>query len=388
MTGYVFFSLRTSGPDLLADRVIEVSAIRTDHEFAELARMDVSHSMETQSPSMAVAQLRGIASHYEMMRLVAKKFAEWSPAVFVGCDAMQSNDRFLRRALYLTLHDPFLTTSSGNGRTDVIRMAEMAAVHAPGTIVIPRSQDRSPTYELEAIARANGVAKDRSGSASSDVDLALDLCRLLADRTPHVVSSCTRFSQAASVRHFLEENPVSLFTRRIGSRMDTKYVALLARPDDESRACIVYDLSVDPMNLAALGNDALDQRLQVAPKPLSLIRVSTCPILTDFDETMPIMGLDAEDIARRAEFLFANPDFRVRVAEHFRAVPKSEPLLENEGPAFEPFLNSLDRDLAAAFHLLELNDTTDWAGKFANERLNEIADGLLLANMPVIRPTV
>ncbi|MBX5167026.1 MULTISPECIES: hypothetical protein [unclassified Rhizobium] len=380
MTGYVFFSIRTSGPDLLTDKVLEVSAIRTNHEFTELARIAVSHATEPRSLSSADSDVGSVASHYTMMRAVAQKFAEWSPAVFVGCDAMQSSDRFLRRALYLTLHDPFLTTSSGSGRTDVIRMAEMAAVHAPGSIVIPRGQDRTPAYELEAIARANGVAGDRSGSSSCDVDLALGLCRLLADRAPHVVSSCTRFSQAPSVRHFLEENSVVLLTRRIGSRLDTRHVALLVTPDDASRECFVYDLAVDPIDLAALANETLEQRLQAAPKPVGLIRVSTCPILTDFDETMPIMGLDAEDIVRRAAYLSANPDFRARVIQLFRAIPKGQPPAEYVKPAFEPFSGPLDRDLAAAFHLIDLNDANDWGGKFANERLNEIADRLLLAS--------
>jgi exonuclease I len=51
--GYVFYSLQTTGPDFYLDQIVRLIAVHTDHEFAEIERLDVQCQTGNIVPSPA-----------------------------------------------------------------------------------------------------------------------------------------------------------------------------------------------------------------------------------------------------------------------------------------------------------------------------------------------
>ena len=56
-------------------------------------------------------------SFYEFMDKVHQKLASWSPAVFIGYNNINFDEKFLRSSLYQSLHAPYLTNTNNNSRS-------------------------------------------------------------------------------------------------------------------------------------------------------------------------------------------------------------------------------------------------------------------------------
>jgi exodeoxyribonuclease I len=324
-------------------------------------------------------------SHYEMMRQIAIKCAAWSPAVFLGFDSLAVGERFLRQAFYMTLHNPYLTNSDANGRSDVLRMIEAASVHAPGAVRIPRKPDKSADISLIAVARANGFEASDGSSESEDIEATIFLCRLLLDRAPDHVSACTRFSQKASVVAFIEEEPIILFTERLHGKSFTWHVTSLGNDDEKSWPTIVFNLAVDPDGLSGLPDEQLKARLLESPKPLRRVRANSCPILLNFDESLPTQGVGVEEMKRRATSLETNKDLRARLVKastsESRAVDPS-PFVEMQ--LRDGFISRDDLALMQRFHELPWSERLDVLEEITDARLKVIGQLLILTELPDI----
>lgn len=386
--GYVFYSLRTTGPDFHFDQIIRISAVHTDHEFRILDRLDVGCKIASHVvPSPAWLIERGISvadllhdgrSHYEMMREAVGKFSAWSPAVFLGFDSLATSERFLRQALYMTLHDPFLTIRDANGRSDVLRMIEAASVHRPGAISVPRRGDRTADFTLPSIAGANGLNVEVPVSLLSENESAIALCRNMLGRAPEVVSTSTRFSQKASVMSFLEDQSIVILTERIGGKSSTSYVtSIIADADDESE-CLVFNLAVNPLGLADLSDAELSERLQSSPRPVRQVRANACPFMTEFDDAFPVFGLTWDELKRRSTFISQSADLRTRLMKAFRSnSPTFHPSPFVEMQLNQALVTPEDRVLACRFHLTPWSERMPVVEEISDVRLKQIGIRLI-----------
>ena len=167
--GFVFYDPETTGTDTSFDQILQFAAVRTDHELNEIERFDIRcrllpHVVPTPEAlritALPLARLvdPALPSHYAMMRAIQAKLASWSPSLFVGFNSVQYDEHLLRQALFKTLHPPFLTNTNGNSRTDAMRIAQAAALLAPGTLIVPVDPLGRTTFALARLAAVNGYA--------------------------------------------------------------------------------------------------------------------------------------------------------------------------------------------------------------------------------------
>lgn len=389
--GYVFYSLRTTGPDFHFDQIIRISAVHTNHEFRILDKLEVGCKIASHvvpSPSWLIERgisvadlLRDSPSHYEMMREAVGKFTAWSPAVFLGFDSLATSERFLRQALYMTLHDPFLTIRDANGRSDVLRMIEAASVHRPGAISVPRRSDKTADFTLPSIARANGLNVEVPVSLLSENESVIALCRHMLGCAPEVVSTSTRFSQKASVMSFVEEQSIIVLTERIGGKSSTSYVTSIVADAVDQSDCLVFNLAVNPLNLADLSDAALSERLRSSPRPVRRVTANACPFMTEFDDGFPVFGLTSDELKRRSALISQSADLRTRLIKAFRAIsPTTHPSPFVEMQLNEASFTPEDRALASKFHEASWNERLSVVEEISDVRLTQIGIRLIEAN--------
>ena len=192
---FVFYDTETTGTHTAFDQILQFAAIRTDDNLNEIDRFEVRCRLlphVVPSPGamrvtrVSIEQLLdpALPAHYTMTCNIAGRLREWSPAIFTGWNTMRFDESMLRQALYQNLHPPYLTNSHGNGRTDVMVLAQALSALKPDTLHVPLNDKGKPTFKLDRLAPANGFAHDNAHDALADVEATIHICRLIRDRAP------------------------------------------------------------------------------------------------------------------------------------------------------------------------------------------------------------
>src|ERR1043166_4646806 len=118
--GLVFYDTETTGLDTRFDQILQFAAVHTDADLNPIDRFEIECQIQPHIvPSPAALVLNGtrasrlhdscLPSHYEMVRRIEQKLRSWCPANFVGYNSISLDEHLLGRALFQTLHYPYLT---------------------------------------------------------------------------------------------------------------------------------------------------------------------------------------------------------------------------------------------------------------------------------------
>ena len=224
---YVFYDTETTGTATAYSQILQIAAIKTDDQLNELESINIRCRLLPHIvPSPGALCVTGVTvqmltdnslpSHYEAIQQVRQKFAEWSPACFVGYNSIQFDEDLLRQALFQTLHPAYLTNTNGNCRGDVMRMAHATSVYAPDAIVVPTDAKGKHTFRLEKLAPANGHKHDSAHDALGDVLATIAMARQIRERAPSVWEAMTLTAKKSTAIRIVQEEPVLAMTERYG----------------------------------------------------------------------------------------------------------------------------------------------------------------------------
>ena len=171
---FVFFDTETTGLRHGFDQIIHFAAIRTDNDLNEIDRFEararllpyvVPHPTALRTNGLSIARLtdEGLPSHYEMVRAIRRTLLSWSPSIFVGYNSIRFDEEMLRHAFFQTLHPPYLTSSHGNCRADVMSLVMGAAALSPACLSVPLGKDGRPDFPSGA-ARVSKWGRSHAGS--------------------------------------------------------------------------------------------------------------------------------------------------------------------------------------------------------------------------------
>lgn len=287
----VFYDTETTGIASHYDQILQFAAIKTDPEFNELERFEVrSRLLPYVVPSpeaMRTNRIRAerlldpaLPSHYEMMCSIQGILSRWSPSTFLGYNSLRFDEDLVRQGLYKTLHQPYLTNTNGNTRSDVLRIVQAASVFAPEAIVVPTGGEGHQVFKLDQIAPANGFSPKMPHEAMNDVEATIFLCRLVAERASDVWSTFMRFSNKAAVVDFITSEPAFCWTDFYFGRAFGCLATAIGQNAEYSNEWYIYDLSVAPEELGNLTDDELNARLREQPKPIRRLRTNAIPMLS------------------------------------------------------------------------------------------------------------
>jgi exodeoxyribonuclease-1 len=389
---FVFWDTETTGISTDFDQILQFAAIRTDVDFNETDRLELRcrlHPHVVPAPGalrvtgMTIHRLldSALPCHYDMIRQIRAKLLEWSPAIFIGYNSLRFDEELLRKALFRTLHSPYLTNTGGNGRADAMALVQAASVLEPGCLQVPTNDKGKSTYKLDRFAPLNGFDDMNAHDALGDVLATIHLAKCVRERAPAIFERFVCFASKPAVAAFLDEEEAVVLTEFYFNRPFHYVVAPFGAEPSNPSAVFALDLRHDLDWVASLPSDQLATWVAKSPKPVRRIKTNAAPAIAKVDEVAPhiIAPLTPDLIAHRAHRLRVDGGLQARLLE---AVVASTSAYDDSEHVEEQlysggFISKADEAAMERFHEVSWPDRIAIADQLRDPRVRYHAQRLI-----------
>lgn len=376
MNSFFWHDYETFGADPVRDRPSQFAGVRTDADLniiGEPVTLYCSPS-EDYVPDPAACLITGITPQIAREKgLVEAEFIAGverelgQPGTCgVGYNSLRFDDEVTRHTLFRNLRDPYAREwRNGNSRWDIIDMVRLTFALRPEGIVWPQREDGQPSFRLEHLTAANGIAHAAAHDAMSDVYATIEVARLIRQRQPRLFDYVMRHKDKASARAMLDlgrMKPVLHVSSRFPATLGCcALVAPLAAHPDNPNAVIVFDLRADPRPLIEATDEQIRERVftpvselpaDVERIPLKAVHLNRCPVLVPASmlrtlsaERLRELELDADRLRDNLGHLRAASGLADKVASAFRRQPGTAPVDVDESLYAGDFIGAQDRQL-------------------------------------------
>ena len=254
--------------------------------------------------SPQLAESKGV-NEAEFCRLIHEQLAQ-SNTCSLGYNSIRFDDEFTRNILYRNFYDPYTREwKNGNSRWDLIDVVRATKALRPDGILWPTDPQGRPSFRLEDLTKANGIAHEAAHDALSDVYATIALAKLVKSAQPKLFQFLWQNrtkAEAFNLLQFGSYKPVVHVSGRYSNQKDCLAVVLpVCKHPTNANGILVYDLSVDPEPLLSLSVEEIQQRIFTAtvdlPEgveriPLKTVHLNKCAVLA------PITVLKPDDQQR------------------------------------------------------------------------------------------
>ena len=244
--------------------------------------------------------------------------------VGVGYNSIRFDDEVTRHLFWRNLIDPYAREWQNEcGRWDLLDVVRCTWALRPEGIEWPTHDDGRPSFKLEHLTAANGLAHATAHDALSDVRATIALARLIKARQPKLWEFCLRLRRKDAVQQEMDHaqragQPFLHISGMYGTeRGCMALVWPLAPHPTNKNEVIVWDLSADPEELFTLDVPSIRQRMfaksadlpeGIARLPIKTIHLNKSPVVignlkTLSPEVAAKWGLDAALCLRHADVL-------------------------------------------------------------------------------------
>jgi len=402
----------TFGLDPARDRPVQFAGIRTDEDLniigeplnimAQPAPDTLPHPISSLitgiTPQQALEQGRPEAE------FITRILAELSQpgTCGVGYNSLRFDDEVTRNTLYRNLHDPYgREWQNGNSRWDIIDMVRACHDLRPEGIVWPRQSDADrPSFRLEELTVANGIAHEQAHDALSDVYATIAIAKLIKEKQPKLYDFLYRLRRKQEVLKYIdltEMTPILHTSGMYGSdHGNTRLVVPLAAHPTNRNSIIVFDLAQGPAVLLDIGAKTLRERLYTANEDLpegverpalKQLLINKCPVIAP---TSTLTGDAAKRLRidlitgkrNRQTLLHARKAIQQKIAKLFE--PREfEPVTDPDLMIYAGgFFHESDKALMNAIHDTDPQELGTQSWGFLDKRLPEMLFRYRARNYP------
>lgn len=414
MYTFLWHDYETFGANTRRDRPAQFAGIRTDAELNEIGEPLMIYCQpapdylpDPQSclitgitPQLCLE--RGLPEHAFAARIEAE-FAQ--PATIgVGYNTIRFDDEITRFMFWRNLMDPYAREWQNQcGRWDLLDVVRMTYALRPEGIEWPRKEDGSPSFRLEDLSRANGLAHDAAHDALSDVRATIALARLIRQCQPRLFEFALGLHKKDRVAAELRLPTTQEGTRpflHVSGMFPAERGCLgimwpLASHPTNKNELIAWDLAHDPSELALL--DAETARLRMFTRssdlpdgvtrlPIKTVHLNKSPMVVGNVNTLTAQtsqrwGIDLEAAAAHAEAARALPD----LSELWKAVfsrPQEGGATDVDQDLYGGFVGNEDRRRLNRLRALPPEELAQERTGFDDERLAELVWRYRARNFP------
>ena len=392
----------TFGLDPARDRPVQFAGIRTDEELnivGEPLNIMARPAPDT-LPHPVSSLITGITPQQALEQglpeaeFIGRILAELSQpgTCGVGYNSLRFDDEVTRNTLYRNLYNPYdREWQNGNSRWDIIDMVRACHDLRPEGIAWPRRTDADrPSFRLEELTVANGIAHEQAHDALSDVYATIAIAKLIREKQPRLYEFLYRLRRKKEVLKHIdlkEMTPILHTSGMYGSdHGTTRLVVPVASHPSNSNSIIVFDLAQDPALLLDLGAKTLRERLYTASEDLhegverpalKQVLVNKCPVIAP---TSTLTGDAAKRLRidlvtgkrNRQALLHARKAIQQKIAKIFE--PRDfEPATDPDLMIYSGgFFNDSDKAQMNAIHDTDPQALGTKSWNFADKRLPEM----------------
>jgi len=250
----------------------------------------------------------------------------------LGYNSLRFDDEVTRNCLYRNFYDPYAREwQHGNSRWDIIDVVRAAKALRPDGINWPVNNEQGsrdegkPSFRLDQLTKANGIAHESAHDALSDVYATIAIAKLVKQQQPklfHFLQQNRHKAKALELLNLGKLSPVVHISGRYPTHKDCLAVVLaLCKHPTNSNGIIVYDLSVDPEPLLSLSAEEIRERVFTAANdlpegidriPLKTVHINKCPVLAPVSVIKPD---DEERLNLNLAACYANIE-RIKEGQH------------------------------------------------------------------------
>ena len=319
--------------------------------------------------------------------------------VGVGYNSIRFDDEVTRHLFWRCLIDPYAREWQNQcGRWDILDVVRAAWALRPEGIEWPLHEDGRPSFKLEHLTRANGLAHDAAHDALSDVRATIALARLIKTKQPKLWDFCLRLRKKDAV---VAEMGVGKPFLHISGMYGVEHGALalvwpMAPHPSNKNEVIVWDLSADPAELLTLNAEAIRLRMfsksdelpeGVTRLPIKTIHVNKSPIVignlkTLSDATAAKWSLDVAQAHRHAEVLKHKANLLAGIWPAVFERPAREGTTDVDEDLYGGFVGNDDRRALERLRALPGEELAGKRPAFADARLDELLFRFRARNFP------
>jgi exodeoxyribonuclease-1 len=406
---FFWHDYETFGANPRADAPAQFAGLRTDAELNEIGEPVMLYCRPPldRLPDPESCLLTGIlpqhcAEHglpeHAFAAAIERELARPS-TVGVGYNTLRFDDEVTRHLFWRNLIDPYgREWQQDCGRWDLLDVVRCTHALRPDGIEWPKHDDGRPSFKLEHLSAANGLAHEAAHDALSDVRATIALARKIRSLQPRLWDFCLRLRRRAAV---LDEIGVDRPFLHISGMYGTERGGLalvwpLAPHPTNRNELIVWDLAADPAELEALDAQAIRERLFVKAQdlpegvtrlPIKTIHLNKSPVVISNLRTLsPAMaerwGLDLATGQRHAETARA---LSPRLAGRWRDVfsrPPREGAPDVDEDLYGGLVGDVDRQRLARLRALPPQTLAEARLGFDDPRLEELVFRYRARNFP------
>ncbi len=357
MTNHTFYwhDYETFGLDPQRDRAAQFAGLRTDADFNVIDEPLVLYCQPAADTlphpdsclitgiTPQIAEQKGV-SEAEFIRRIHEQLAQPNTCT-LGYNNLRFDDEVTRNTLYRNFYDPYAREwQNGNSRWDLIDVVRAARALRPEGIQWVNNAEGKPSFRLDQLTIANGIAHEGAHDALADVYATIELARLVKRAQPKLFQFLLEHRVKNKVLDLLQLGsfkPVLHVSGKYRAEKNCLAVVLpLCKHPTNPNGVIVYDLSVNPEALLSLSAADIQHRLFTASAdlaegvtriPLKTVHINKCPVLA------PIAVLKPADAQR------LNIDLAACLA-HIEAIKTTLGLTEKLTAVFSGHSNAQDID--------------------------------------------
>ncbi len=410
---FYWHDYETFGVDPVHDRPSQFAGVRTDADLNIIEDPLVIYCRPTDDyvPSPEACLVTGITpqkamsegySEAEFISQINEAFSQPGTCV-VGYNSLRFDDEVTRHTLFRNLRDPYAREwQNGNSRWDIIDMVRLTYALRPEGIEWPTKEDGSPSFRLEELTAANGIAHESAHDAMSDVEATIALARLIKEKQPKLFEFVLQNKDKHSARNMLDTanmKPVfHVSSKYPATRGCCAMVAPVADHPTNKNLVIVYDLREDPSELIAASPEQIRERVftsqadlgeGVSRFPLKGVQLNKCPVLAPSamlkslsEERLASLELDGEQLRQNLAKLRAATDLPARIAEAFDQSPDGDLSDPDESLYSGGFISKSDRETLNWLLQQPVETLGEQTVQFEDPRLDELLFRYRARNFP------
>ncbi len=401
MTAFSFFwhDYETFGRVPRRDRPAQFAGVRTDAELNEIGAplMHFCQPAPDYLPDPESCLLTGILPQQCLTDGVPEpEFAQAVEAalalpgtVGVGYNSIRFDDEVTRHLFWRNLIDPYAREYKNEcGRWDLLDTVRCMYALRPDGLVWPRHDDGRPSFKLEHLTAANGLAHEAAHDALSDVRATIALARLVRQHQPRLWEFCLKLRQKQAVWNEIGIGQPFLHVSGMYSpeRGCLAVVWPLAPHPTNKNELIVWDLAEDPAELFSLNAEAIRQRMftrtddlpeGVTRLPLKTIHINKSPVVIGNLKTLtPALaerwGIDLLAAERHAQSCAQGGARMAGIWPDVFARPAPDHAPDVDEDLYGGFVGPTDRQRLDRLRRLPPDDVAWARASFDDRRLDEL----------------
>lgn len=405
-----WYDLETTGIDPVRDRPLQFAGVRTNLELEEIAPPQniISRPGNDIIPSPQALLVTGIRmSGIAAEGMIEKDFVDQVLAQFnepqtcvAGFNNLRFDDEFTRQMLYRNFHDPYAREwRGGNSRWDVIDLFRAAYALRPEGFEWPVKESGAPSFRLEDLARANGLAHLDAHDALADVRATIEVTRRLRAAQPRLFDFAFRLRDKKAVLqqlYPLGKSAVVHISSMYPARQGCAAVVLpICQHPTNNNAIICFDLSQVPDRLLEANPDELarlvftrQDELNEERIALKLVHINKSPIIAPLSTLQPSaairLNIDLDQCHQHLENLKHSAGLVEKIQEAFG----QNRFEAHDDPDFQlydgGFFSDTDRRVMTEVTHAEPGELEGFRGRFQDERLDEMLFRYKARNWPLV----